>query len=236
MAEDALQPSPEFYDRLAPSFDEFYAVPHRRAYDDLAWEHIAQLPIAAPGVVLDLGCGTARWAPRFEDAGWRYIGVDDGPFWEPLREHEEFRADVRVASDISDLERQVAAEMGPDAVLMICKPRPELLSLGRTLGRSVPAIVDIDDPELEVRWGTTKLRSRAALVARYGPSRFRFGWAKRVAKRMNVITSNPVLQSRYGGEVVPHVREAVPVPTAQGRDPALFRVGLIGTPPAHKGI
>ena len=38
-------------------------------YDDLAWEHIAQLPIPAPGVVLDLGCGTARWAPRFEDSG-----------------------------------------------------------------------------------------------------------------------------------------------------------------------
>jgi SAM-dependent methyltransferase len=79
VTEDALRPSPEFYDRLAPSFDEFFAVPHRRVYDDLAWELITALPIAGPGVVLDLGCGTARWAPRFEAAGWRYVGVDDAP-------------------------------------------------------------------------------------------------------------------------------------------------------------
>ena len=71
--------SPEFYDRLASSFDEFYAVPHRHAYDDLAWEHITALPVTGPGVVLDLGCGTARWAARFENVGWRYIGVDDAP-------------------------------------------------------------------------------------------------------------------------------------------------------------
>jgi hypothetical protein len=167
---------------------------------------------------------------------FRYIGIDDGPLWEPLREHEEFRSDVQVAKDIADLEEQVSAEVGQDAVLMICKPRPELLSLSRKLARSVPVIVDIDDPELEVGWGTTRLRSKVALVARYGPSRFRFGWARRVVKRMNVITSSPVLQSRYGGEVVPHVREAVPVPTAHDRDPALFRVGFIGTPRPYKGI
>ena len=47
--------SPEFYDRLASSFDDFFAVPHRRAYDDLAWEHITALPVTGPGVVLDLG-------------------------------------------------------------------------------------------------------------------------------------------------------------------------------------
>jgi glycosyltransferase involved in cell wall biosynthesis len=184
-----------------------------------------------------IGRAFSLWLTAHE-AGlpFRYMGVDDGPLWEPLREHEEFRADVRVASDISDLERQVAAEMGPDAVLMICKPRPELLSLGRRLGRSVPVIVDIDDPELEVGWGTTKLRSRAALVARYGPSRFRFGWAKRVVKRMNVITSSPVLQSRYGGEVVPHVREAIPPSSVREPDAAPFTVGFIGTPRSYKGI
>ena len=168
---------------------------------------------------------------------FRYIGIDDGPLWEPLREHQEFRSDVRVATDIADLERQVAAEVGPDTVLMVCKPRPELLSLGRKLARSAPVIVDIDDPELEVGWGATRLRSRAALVARYGPSRFRFRWAKRVVRQMQVITSNPVLQDLYGGEIVPHVRDAVTpfrMPTIVVSAP--FTVGFIGTPRPYKGI
>jgi glycosyltransferase involved in cell wall biosynthesis len=121
-------------------------------------------------------------------------------------------------------------------VLVICKPRPELLQLGRQLAISVPVIVDIDDPELEVGWGSTKLTSKAALIARYGPSRYRFGWARRVVKSMSVITSNPVLQARYGGEVVPHVREAVPRQTTDHPDSRPFAVGFIGTPRPHKGI
>jgi glycosyltransferase involved in cell wall biosynthesis len=167
---------------------------------------------------------------------FRYVGVDDGPLWEPLREHEEFRSDVRVATDMADLERQVAGEIGPDTALMVCKPRPELLSLGRKLARSAPVTVDIDDPELEVGWGATRLRSRAALVARYGPSRFRFRWAKRAVRQMQVITSNPVLQDLYGGEIVPHVRDVVPRSRLHHRGVAPFTVGFVGTPRPYKGI
>jgi glycosyltransferase involved in cell wall biosynthesis len=172
------------------------------------------------------------------DAGmqFRYIGIDDGPLWEPLREHQEFRSDVRVATDIADLERQVDEEISPDTAVMVCKPRPELLSLGRKLARSAPVTVDIDDPELEVGWGATRLRSRAALVARYGPSRFRFRWAKRVVAQMQVITSNPVLQDLYGGEIVPHVRDAVGPSSADHRGAAPFTVGFVGTPRPYKGI
>jgi hypothetical protein len=167
---------------------------------------------------------------------FRYVSIDDGPLWEPLREHEDFSSDIRVATDMTDLERKVAAEVGPDSVLVVCKPRPELLLLAQKLARSVPVVVDIDDPELEVGWGTTSLRSRVALVARYGPSRFRFGRAKRTVKRMHVITSNPALQALYGGEIVPHVREAVGRLTLDSRREAAFTVGFIGTPRLHKGI
>lgn len=167
---------------------------------------------------------------------FRHVAVDDGPLWEPLRDHQEFRSDLRVAKDIADVERQVSAEVGPDSILMICKPRPELLRLSRKFARSVPVILDIDDPELEIGWGATKLSSRVALVVRYGPSRFRFGWARRTVKRMHVIASNPVLQAVYGGEVVPHVREVAPRTAGHDREAAPFRVGFIGTPRPHKGI
>ena len=118
----------------------------------------------------------------------------------------------------------------------MCKPRPEVLSLGRKLAPSAPVTVDIDDPELEVGWGETRLRSRAALVARYGPSRFRFGWAKRTVRQMHVITSNPILQDLYGGEIVPHVREATVPSTTHVPPGAPFTVGFIGTPRQYKGI
>jgi glycosyltransferase involved in cell wall biosynthesis len=184
-----------------------------------------------------IGRAFSLWMTARE-AGLRfcYIGIDDGPLWEPLREHQEFRSDIRVATDMADLERKVAAELGPDSVLMVCKPRPELLPLSRKLARSVPVVVDIDDPELEVGWGTTNVRSRVALVARYGPSRFRFGRAKRTVKKMHVITSNPMLHALYGGEIVPHVRDAVARRTPDDRDDAPFTVGFVGTPRLHKGI
>jgi glycosyltransferase involved in cell wall biosynthesis len=167
---------------------------------------------------------------------FQYFGIDDGPLWEPLRTNEAFRSDVRVAADMRDLKRRVADEFGSDSAVIVCKPRPELLPLARKLTSSAPVIVDIDDPELEVGWANTKLRSRAALIARYGPSRFRFRWAKRTVKRMHVITSNPVLQGLYGGEIVPHAREATAPSRTQVRPGAAFTVGFIGTPRQHKGI
>jgi glycosyltransferase involved in cell wall biosynthesis len=164
-----------------------------------------------------------------------YIGIDDGPLWEPLRKHSEFRTHVRVATDVADLERQAAAALSPGSVLVVCKPRPELLRLTRRLPRSVPVLVDVDDPELEEPWGSAKLRNKIALVIRYGPSRFRFGWARRSVRKMHVITSNPNLQAMYGGEVVPHVRSPLSSPSRKSDD-NLFRIGFIGTPRPHKGI
>jgi glycosyltransferase involved in cell wall biosynthesis len=184
-----------------------------------------------------IGRAFSMWmTARAAGLHFRYIGLDDGPVWEPLRDHEEFLANIRVARNIADVERQVAAEVGADSVLMVCKPRPELLMLGRKFARSVPVIVDIDDPELEIGWGTTKLRSRVAQVVHYGPSRFRFGWARRIAQKMNVITSNPALQALYGGEIVPHVREPMPRPNSHNRVATAYRVGFIGTPRPYKGI
>ena len=77
---------------------------------------------------------------------FQYIGIDDGPVWEPLREDAEFLADVRTGQDLADVERQVVAASGADSIVFVCKPRPELLRLGEKLARSQPVIVDIDDP------------------------------------------------------------------------------------------
>jgi hypothetical protein len=184
-----------------------------------------------------LGRAFSLWlTARAAGLRFRYVAIDDGPLWEPLREHQAFTSEVRAATNVADMERQVAAEIGPSSVLVVCKPRPELLALSQKLARSAPVIVDVDDPELEIGWGTTRLRSRAALIARYGPSRFRFGWARRTVRRMHVITSNPMLQTLYGGEVVPHVRKPIPPSAIRSFDAAPFTVGFVGTPRPYKGI
>ncbi|HEX5094740.1 MAG TPA: glycosyltransferase family 4 protein [Acidimicrobiia bacterium] len=165
-----------------------------------------------------------------------YIGVDDGPIWEPLRDNEAFLADVRTAADVADLERQVARELDPDTVLLVCKPRPEILRVALRLERFAPVLVDVDDPELLDPWIDNSLLLRVKRVLRTGPSKFRFGWARRVVAKMDVIASSPSLQERYGGIVVPHVREDDALPRARDGSERQFRVGFVGTPRNHKGV
>ncbi len=65
-----------FYDPLADGYDLEFEVPHRRAYDDLAWEVVCDLLGDSAGDIVDAGCGTARLAARLIDAGHRVIGVE----------------------------------------------------------------------------------------------------------------------------------------------------------------
>lgn len=62
------------YDALAGDYEAHFAVPHRRAYDDLAWEFCtAALP--SGGTVVDVGCGIGRWAARLLGT-YEVIGIE----------------------------------------------------------------------------------------------------------------------------------------------------------------
>jgi SAM-dependent methyltransferase len=68
--------SDRLFAQLAPDYDEHFAVAHRRAYDELSWElTLAELP-PAPAVVVDVGCGTGRWARRLTTLGYQVIGIE----------------------------------------------------------------------------------------------------------------------------------------------------------------
>jgi SAM-dependent methyltransferase len=71
--------SAQLYDALAPDYDAHFAAPHRRAYDDLAWELIGTLLPPQPGVIVDVGCGSGRWAARLVGLGHHVIGVEPSP-------------------------------------------------------------------------------------------------------------------------------------------------------------
>ena len=71
-----MRPSAPLFDALAAAYDEHFAVPHRAAYDALAWERLEAVLPERPGLVVDAGCGVGRWAERLIAMGHRVIGIE----------------------------------------------------------------------------------------------------------------------------------------------------------------
>ena len=72
--------STPLYDAMAPHYDSLFEEPgYRHAYDRLAGEYIGRLLPSTPGVIVDAGCGTGRWARRWLMLGHRVIGIEQSP-------------------------------------------------------------------------------------------------------------------------------------------------------------
>jgi SAM-dependent methyltransferase len=65
------------YDEMAPSYDAVFEEPtYRRAYDLLAGEYVGRQLQTTPGLIVDAGCGTGRWAARWLELGHSVIGIE----------------------------------------------------------------------------------------------------------------------------------------------------------------
>jgi SAM-dependent methyltransferase len=73
-----MRSSQPLYDALAPGYEAHFEVPHRRAYDQLAWERVSTM-LPASGPIVDAGCGVGRWARRLLGLGYEVIGVEQAP-------------------------------------------------------------------------------------------------------------------------------------------------------------
>jgi SAM-dependent methyltransferase len=73
-----MRSSKPLFDSLASSYWDHFEVPHRRAYDELAWERVSAL-LPASGPIVDAGCGVGRWARRLLDLGYEVIGIEQAP-------------------------------------------------------------------------------------------------------------------------------------------------------------
>ena len=72
-----MRSSIPFYDAMAQELDTaFYDQPHRRAYDQLAWEQVSALLPPGAGTVVDAGCGAGRWIDRLLPLGYQVIGIE----------------------------------------------------------------------------------------------------------------------------------------------------------------
>jgi len=66
-----------YHDRVASRYDASYEDAYWQWHDALTWDHIKpHLPREARAPVLDLGCGTGRWAAKLVQAGYTVTGVD----------------------------------------------------------------------------------------------------------------------------------------------------------------
>lgn len=74
-----MRPSAPLFDALAAEYDEHFAVPHRAAYDQLAWERLEAVLPDRPGLIVDAGCGVGRWAGRLIATGHSVIGIEPAP-------------------------------------------------------------------------------------------------------------------------------------------------------------
>ena len=67
-----------FDERVAATYEDWYASPWGRLADELETAMILELlePVAPPATVLDAGCGTGHFAEALAGRGYRVVGID----------------------------------------------------------------------------------------------------------------------------------------------------------------
>lgn len=123
-------------------------------------------------------------------------------------------------------------------VIIAYQPLPETLGTAVEYQsiRTIPIIVDIDEPAWEAYYGYTtlgRLRVNIGMVRRRRNPLIHHR-LRRVAAQLPKLLSNPSLADLYTGIVVPHVREVTPNSPMASVPP--LRVAFVGTVRPHKGV
>lgn len=150
--------------------------------------------------------------------------------WSPLR-GSEFAEHLTVFS-----QGHVPRVVREANVIVGCKPLPWSLGIAHQWAADLgtPLVADVDDADLEAGGAGQSPVERMMRTAGIPP------WIRREPRKLarilratSVITSNPTLQKRWGGEVIPHVRE----PGPSGADHTSWEptVSFVGTMRRHKG-
>lgn len=170
--------------------------------------------------------------------GWEtsVIGVKGSVLWGPLRDSAFAEVCHNLTGTVGRERVTALRAWGAwSSAVIAVKPLPTSFGLGRQVARLVdrPLLLDIDDPDIEVRttWRPAKERLPRMLLSRRYHNLLAL---RRLARQTPTIVSNPVLAEMYGGSVVPHVRPDVPAGGYSGATAPVIR--FIGSPRLHKGI
>jgi len=185
------------------------------------------------------------------------VGAQSGTgVWQPLA--EEASALVRgipVSSGLASLMAHLPeiSKMADGDVVLVSKPLPSSYYSGLLASRRRrrPLVLDIDDWEVGLRGGTQRswqrrARDFAAFLVRHNSYLGALACERLVPRADAVIAASAFLQRRFGGALLPHVRDT------DSLDPARYSrakwreqlglaqsdtlVGFVGTPHPHKGI
>jgi glycosyltransferase involved in cell wall biosynthesis len=108
------------------------------------------------------------------------------------------------------------------------------IALDMSSRHDVPLLLDIDDPDLEVvlNWRNPIRRIAFELLRR--PKMVAVRKLAAAAHKSPTMVSNPVLQARYGGPIIPHIRADIGPGSDHVRDAPT--VAFVGSNNAHKGL
>jgi ubiquinone/menaquinone biosynthesis C-methylase UbiE len=77
MAKSRRSAVQKYHDRVAPRYDHSYDDAFWLWHDSLTWDYLKpHLPRDANAEVVDLGCGTGKWAAKLAKSGYRVTCVD----------------------------------------------------------------------------------------------------------------------------------------------------------------
>lgn len=170
-----------------------------------------------------------------EDAGITaaVVPAKADTIWPPLR-------DSRILENVFPVYESDGLEIGRrvrPSVIVCVKLMGSTLEVAVPWSRrdKVPLVLDIDDPDLEIGLlEGSPLRAIAKSVVRRRTMQW-LRWARSNHGMYPTTVSNPILQEKYGGTIIPHVhRFDDRLPRTEPRNP--LDVAFVGTIRQHKGI
>ncbi len=130
----------KYYDRKAELYDKDYEQYEWRLYDDLTWHFLTPyLPPVKPGLILDIGGGTAKWSVKLAQLGYKVICGDISDGMLDIARHKVKLDQLEERVEVRKIDVRNLGEFPPNTFDLV-------LALGDVLSYAIdddPAVTEI---------------------------------------------------------------------------------------------
>lgn len=156
MSRSKRSPVQKYHDRVADRYDHSYDDVFWQWHDALTWDYLKpHLPTDLSTEVVDLGCGTGKWAAKLRKSGFPVTCVDisarmlDQARATIEKQHSSVRADF-IQADVSDLSKLPVAHFGLALALgepigFTKSPRKALIQIRKILRSDGVLVATVDN-------------------------------------------------------------------------------------------